>query len=105
MFIYINIIIIHNLEIYFENNIKNIIKEWRSYSSKTSNEIELGDNEFNYKLYFYYYSPKNKTLYIRDGCRGEEKYDEHNQLLDSFAEFFGKGFLCLDLINEKMYTR
>ena len=94
---------IHNLEIYFENDIKNIIKEWGSYSSKTSNEIELGDNDYNYRFYFYYYKPKNKTLYIRDG--GEEKYDEHKQLLNFLEECFGKGFLCLDLLNEKIYSR
>ena len=95
----------HNIEIYFEKDIKNIIKEWGPYSSKTSNEIELGDNESNYRLYFYYYNPKNKTLYIKDGCGGEEKYNEHHQLLNTLEEYFGKGFLFLDLINDKIHTR
>ena len=99
----INKKMIHNLEIYFTQNIKDEIKTWGYYSKNTSNEIELGDDENDYRLYFYYYVPKTNILYLRDGM--SDNYTEHSQLFNFLLNIFHSSFVCVDLINDKVQIK
>jgi hypothetical protein len=95
---------IHSLEIYFNQSIKDEVKEWGPYTQKTSNEIELGDGD-NYRLYFYYYEPKANVLYIRDGVGENNNYSEHSQLFDYLLNVFHVSFVSIDLVNDKVSMR